>query len=272
MSSGRKAEIVTPPLGAAHKARGARFQSGGGTEKRLRRSSRVKRSPNISGDDVWVIVPAFNEARVIGGVLRDLTSIGAQVVVVDDGSTDGTSDAALQAGVTVIRHPINLGQGAALQTGLSFALQAGAGFIVTYDADGQHRVEDIQKLLDPLRSTDADFALGSRFLVGRAEMPFTRRLLLHAALWLTRLTTGLRLTDTHNGLRAMTRRGAEAIKLRQNRMAHASEILDQIAASRFAYVEVPVTIDYTSYSLAKGQKLSAAVDVLLDLFGRALVR
>jgi glycosyltransferase involved in cell wall biosynthesis len=232
----------------------------------------VKRSPNTSGDDFWVIVPAFNEARVIGGVLRELTAIGGQVVVVDDGSTDGTFDAALQAGVTVIRHPINLGQGAALQTGLSFALQAGAGFIVTYDADGQHRVEDIQKLLDRLHCTEADFALGSRFLAVRPEMPFTRRLLLQAALLLTRLTSGLRLTDTHNGLRAMTRRGAQAIKLRQNRMAHASEILDQIAASGLAYVEVPVTVNYTAYSLGKGQKLSAAVDILLDLFGPALVR
>jgi glycosyltransferase involved in cell wall biosynthesis len=233
----------------------------------------VNRKPRTLGNgDVWVVIPAFNEAPVLAGVLRDLSPTGCQLVVVDDGSADGTFDAALWAGAAVVRHPVNLGQGAALQTGLSFALRAGAEIIVTYDADGQHRVDDIQKLLNALRSSGADFALGSRFLAGHAEMPFTRRLLLRAAIWLTRLTAGLRLTDTHNGLRAMTRRGAQTIKLRQNRMAHASEILDQIAASGLRYVEVPVTIDYTSYSLGKGQKSTAAFDILIDMFGRALVR
>jgi hypothetical protein len=93
-----------------------------------------------------------------------------------------------------------------------------------------------------------------------------------AATTFTRLTTGLQLTDTHNGLRAMTRRGAAAIKLRQNRMAHASEFLSQIAGSGLRYVEQPVTIEYSAYSLAKGQNIGDAVLILLDLFARRLYR
>jgi hypothetical protein len=123
-----------------------------------------------------------------------------------------------------------------------------------------------------LREAPADFALGSRFLGSTMALPPARRLLLRAATIFTQLTTGLRLTDTHNGLRAMTRRGAGAIRLRQNRMAHASEILAQIAASGRPYVEVPVRIEYTAYSLAKGQRLGDALAILFDLFARRLYR
>jgi glycosyltransferase involved in cell wall biosynthesis len=172
----------------------------------------------------------------------------------------------------VVRHPINLGQGAGLQTGIEFALREGADVIVTFDADGQHRASDITVLIDSLARRGADFALGSRFLGASQNQPLQRRLLLKAATFFTRLTTGLRVTDTHNGLRAMTRRGGSSIKLCQNRMAHASEILHQIAASRLNYVEVPVTIEYSAYSLAKGQTLGDAFMILTDLFAGRLQR
>ena len=122
------------------------------------------------------------------------------------------------------------------------------------------------------RRHDADFALGSRFLGHAINLPRSRRLLLKAATWFTRSTTGLRITDAHNGLRAMTRRGASRIRLRQNRMAHASELLHQIATSGLGYVEVPVTIHYSAYSLAKGQSLFDALLIVLDLFARRLHR
>jgi polyprenyl-phospho-N-acetylgalactosaminyl synthase len=217
-----------------------------------------------------VIVPAFNEAQTIARVLADLRGTGHQIVVVDDGSTDATAELAMQADATVVSHPINLGQGAALQTGITFALRAGADFVVTFDADGQHRVDEIAALLDALVVRGADFALGSRFLGRATNMPTSRRLLLQAAIWFTRITTGLAITDAHNGLRAMTRRGAQTIRLRQNRMAHASEILDQIAASGLNYVEVPITIEYSAYSLGKGQRSREALDILFDLYARAL--
>jgi polyprenyl-phospho-N-acetylgalactosaminyl synthase len=230
----------------------------------------VTRRPNKRSDGVRIVVPAFNEAQAIASVLADLRRTGYQIVVVDDGSADATAELAMQAGATVVRHPVNLGQGAALQTGIKFALLQGANFIVTFDADGQHRVDEIATLLSALVLHRADFALGSRFLGRAANMPTSRRLLLQAAISFTRATTGLAITDAHNGLRAMTRRGAQTINLRQNRMAHASEILDQIAASGLKYVEVPITIEYSSYSLGKGQRSSAAVDILIDLYARAL--
>ena len=222
---------------------------------------------------IWVVVAAYNEATVIAKVVADVRTAGYSLVVVDDGSTDGTAGAAAAAGAIVVRHPINLGQGAALQTALEFALSRGAEIIVTFDADGQHRASDINGMVEALAQNDADFALGSRFLHQEStNASQARRLVLKAATWFTRLTTGLRISDTHNGLRAMTRRGAQAIQIRQNRMAHASEILEQIARSGLGYIEVPVTIEYTDYSLAKGQRTSNSLSILVDLFAGRMQR
>jgi glycosyltransferase involved in cell wall biosynthesis len=221
---------------------------------------------------VWVVIAAYNEATVMDSVVAEIKRAGYRLVVVDDGSTDATGAIAAEAGAFVVRHLINLGQGAGLQTGIEFALGKGADIIVTFDADGQHRTADIAGLLDALGRHGADFALGSRFLGTSLNQPLLRRMLLKAATYFTRLTTGLRVTDTHNGLRALTRRGASNINLRQNRMAHASEILQQIADSGLKYVEVPVTIEYSAYSLAKGQKLGDALVILIDLLARRLQR
>jgi glycosyltransferase involved in cell wall biosynthesis len=222
--------------------------------------------------NIWVVIAAYNEATAIAGVIADVTAAGYRAVVVDDGSRDRTAELAASAGAALVRHPINLGQGAALQTGIEFAVAQGADTIVTFDADGQHRAADIAGLVDALAHHNADFALGSRFLGTTVNMPTSRRWLLMAASWFTRATTGLSITDSHNGLRAMTRRGASHIQLRQNRMAHASEILHQIASSDLKYVETPVTIHYSAYSLAKGQTLFDAVLIVLDLLARRLYR
>jgi glycosyltransferase involved in cell wall biosynthesis len=220
----------------------------------------------------YVVIPAYNEGPVISRVVGEVRRAGYAVVVVNDGSRDATADAAHAVGAAVVTHFFNLGQGAALQTGIDYALAQGAEVIVTFDADGQHRVSDISRLTEALLQDHADFALGSRFLGQAPNLPPLRRALLRAATAFTRLTTGLQVTDTHNGLRAMTRRGAAAIRLRQNRMAHASEWLSQIAASGLRYVERPVTIEYTAYSLAKGQSIGDAILILLDLFARRLYR
>ena len=224
------------------------------------------------GKCIWVVIAAYNEASVIGRVVTDVRRVGYPVLLVDDGSDDFTAVTAKDAGAIVVRHPINLGQGAALQTGIEFAFHEGADVIVTFDADGQHRVDDIDRLISSLAKHDADFALGSRFLGGAVNLPPARRVVLKAATWFARITSGLSLTDTHNGLRAMTRRGARAIRLRQNRMAHASEFLQQVSASKLKYIEVPVTIEYSAYSLAKGQKLGDALSILVDLSARTLHR
>jgi glycosyltransferase involved in cell wall biosynthesis len=219
---------------------------------------------------VWVVIAAYNEARAIGPVLAGVRGGGRHIVVVDDGSTDVTADLAGHAGVTVVRHPVNLGQGAALQTGITFALSQDADVVVTFDADGQHRAGHIEDLITALLVHGADFALGTRFLGKANNIPQSRRLLLRAATWFTRVTTGLAVTDAHNGMRAMTRRGAEHIHLRQNRMAHASEFLNQVVDSGLPYVEVPVVVDYSRYSLGKGQRATGSIDILIDLCVRRL--
>jgi len=223
-------------------------------------------------DSVWVVVPAFNEQSTIQQVVSGLCCFCPNIVVVDDCSLDLTAMRARGAGARVLRHPINLGQGASLETGIEFALQNGASHIVTFDADLQHRPEDVPSLLKALRETRADFALGSRFLGKVTNIDLSRKLMLKAAILFTRLTTGLKLTDVHNGIRAMTRRGASVLQIRQNRMAHASEMLQQIAKSRLPYVEVPVTVEYTSYSKAKGQRLSNSVNIVLELITGTLQR
>src|SRR5262249_38980176 len=114
--------------------------------------------------DTWVVIAAFNEGKVIRDVVAEVARAGWPVAVVDDGSRDHTAEAARVPGASVLRHRVNLGQGAALQTGIDYALRRGARAIVTFDADGQHRCEDIPVLIDAL--ADADVALGSRFLGG----------------------------------------------------------------------------------------------------------
>jgi glycosyltransferase involved in cell wall biosynthesis len=210
----------------------------------------------------WIVVPAYNEARRIALTIRALRGHYPNIVVVDDGSRDETSCLALAEDAWVLRHPINLGQGAALQTGIEFACQRGAAAIVTFDADGQHCVEEISRLLEPIRAGEADVVLGSRFL-GRADgIPLVRRLMLKAGVLFTRFFSRIRVTDTHNGLRAFSRSAAERIQIRENRMAHASEILHQIRLLKLRYVERPVTIRYTAETLTKGQSTWNAFAIL----------
>jgi polyprenyl-phospho-N-acetylgalactosaminyl synthase len=216
-------------------------------------------------DNTWIVIAAYNEAARIGLVLDGLTRLTNNIVVVDDGSVDATSREILFRPVWLVRHSVNLGQGAALQTGISFAMSRGAQYVVTFDADGQHDPEDIPVLLSALRSEAAEFALGSRFLGRASGMPLSRKVILKLAILFTKVLSGVSLSDAHNGIRAMTRQGMESIRITLNRMEHASEIIDQIAASGLKYIEVPVRIKYTEASLAKGQRSSAAIRLGLKL-------
>ena len=225
----------------------------------------VDELPARQGDDVCVIVPMYNEAAVITDVVSCLAQAFETVICVDDGSHDGTAELAAKAGATVVHHPVNLGQGAALQTGVEFGLRSPARYFVTFDADGQHQVTDALAMLERLRRGDLDIVLGSRFLEAGADIPRVRRMVLRAAVTFTRATTRLTLTDTHNGLRVMTRSTARLLQLRLSGMAHASEILDVVARHRLTYEEMPISIMYSDYSRAKGQSSLNAVNVLIDL-------
>lgn len=213
---------------------------------------------------VWVVVAAYNEAEAIGPVVAELVARGHRVAVVDDGSRDATADVARRSGATVLRHAVNRGQGAALQTGIRYALGRGARFIVTFDSDGQHDARDVDALVAPLQAGRADVVLGSRF-IGTAEgLPRPRRIILSLAVIFTRFASGARVSDTHNGLRAFTRAAAAKLDIRLDRMAHASEILDQIVRHELRFEEVPVHVRYTDYSRRKGQSSFAALRILAD--------
>ncbi len=222
----------------------------------------------LNPGDVWVIIPAYNESKTISQVITQLLHYAYHVVVVDDGSTDETARLSLECPVVLLRHAVNLGQGAALQTGISYALQfPEPRFIVTFDADGQHSVEDIPRLLEPLLTGEYDVVLGSRFIKGGKafEIGLFKHFILRLALAFTRMTSRLQITDTHNGIRAFSVEAAAKIRITQNRMAHASEILAQIAALKLRYCEAPVTVRYTSYSRSKGQSLSESINILWDI-------
>ena len=227
--------------------------------------------PEAVRQHLFVVIAAYNEAKVIGRVVNDVRMVYPNVVVVDDGSADETWQAAHAAGAIVLRHSLNRGQGAALQTGITYALRHGAQLVVTFDADGQHRVQDIAELARPIVGGEVEICLGSRFLGHADSVPFARRMLLSGAILFTRMTSGMKLSDAHNGLRAFSRRAAQHIDIQLDRMAHASEIIDQIRSSELPYREIPVRIHYTDYSMAKGQRGGAALRVAWDyLIGRLL--
>jgi glycosyltransferase involved in cell wall biosynthesis len=239
---------------------------------------------------VAVLMPAYTEGDRLAATLAELAASAAQahvsvtVFVIDDGSSPEIGLAAPLASaasagrplrIVLARHPVNLGQGAAIETARRLALDprwrpGGAGFdaFVTMDSDGQHRADDALALARAI-ADGADVALGDRF-AGASEVPASRRLLLFLARTFERWTTGLVLSDAHNGLRAFGPRAIARMRLRQNRMAHATELTRRIStASReepLRLVEIPVSVRYTAATLAKGQRASGAVTILVDLF------
>jgi glycosyltransferase involved in cell wall biosynthesis len=216
--------------------------------------------------DVTVVVPALDEEAGVATVVSGLRSEFGRVVVVDDGSTDRTADLARAAGAHVVRHPSNLGQGAALQTGFAYALtDPGMRHVITFDSDGQHRVEDALSLLAVARDTGVDVVLGSRFLAPDSEVPAARRAVLRAGIAFTRATTRLQVTDTHNGLRVLNRRAIEQIDLTLADMAHASQLLGLIARRGLSWTEAPVVIDYADETRRRGQSNVNALNIVFDL-------
>jgi glycosyltransferase involved in cell wall biosynthesis len=223
----------------------------------------------VSHPDTCVVIPVYNEGKVITAVVDDVLAVFDHVVCVDDGSTDNTLAALEKTDARIVRHPVNLGQGAALQTGIAYALADPAvRSIVTYDADGQHQVSDAARMVDILEAGDVDIVFGSRFLDDRTEVGWSKRAVLKLAVRYTNATTGLRLSDAHNGLRAFDRNVAARLDIRMNGMAHASEFVSTVADGKFRYAETPVHIIYSDYSKAKGQSLLNSVNILFDLLFR----
>lgn len=222
---------------------------------------------------IVAVIPAYNEEKNIERVVRGLKPHVSEVVLVDDGSSDLTGERASRAGAWVLTHAINRGQGAALATGMKFAVDnLNADIVINYDADGQHSSAEIDAIVKPIMIGRADVVLGSRFLNDRSNVPFFRRMVLKAGIIFSRITSGLKITDTHNGFRAFTSEAAKKIRITQDRMAHASEILDEIGRNNLRYVEVPVTIRYTKESMEKGQSSLGAIKIVFDYLAAKLFR
>ncbi|GCA98872.1 MULTISPECIES: glycosyltransferase family 2 protein [Mycobacteriaceae] len=224
--------------------------------------------------DVWIVIPAYNEASVIADVVADVRAVFPNVVCVDDGGRDDTGDRAFAAGAHVVRHPVNLGQGAAIQTGVEYArARPGAQFFATFDADGQHQVKDVVRMLDRLQAEDLDIVIGTRFADRPPDrMPMLKRLLLPIVAKLSRSSRQLHLTDAHNGLRVFNKTVADGLNLTMNGMSHASEFVALIVENNWRIAEQPVQILYTDYSMSKGQPLVNGVNIIVDGLLRGRLR
>ncbi|MGH3493062.1 MAG: glycosyltransferase family 2 protein, partial [Sciscionella sp.] len=215
----------------------------------------------VDQSEVWLIVPVFNEAQVIFDVIRNARLTFPNVVCVDDGSRDNSAEGIRAAGAHLVVHPVNLGQGAAIQTGIEYArTQPGARYFVTFDADGQHQVSDVLALLARLRTGGVDIVVGTRFHGDTSHIPLLKRVILRTVVFLSVRNRRLHLTDAHNGLRAFNRVVAEQIDIKRGGMSHATEIVEAIDRHHWRVVEEPVTILYTEYSRAKGQSMINGVN------------
>ncbi len=224
---------------------------------------------NVKNDDVWLVIPCYNEGTVIGDVIRHARETFPNIVAVNDGSADNSAEQIHAAGAHLVDHPVNLGQGAALQTGVEYARsQPGAQYFVTFDADGQHQVHDVQRMLDRLRTEPVDIITGTRFGKNqqRANVPWLKRLALQTVVLLSPTTRKLGLSDAHNGLRVFNKRVADQLNLRMNGMSHASEFVQLMVRNKWRVSEEPVEILYTEYSMSKGQSLLNGVNIVADGF------
>jgi glycosyltransferase involved in cell wall biosynthesis len=223
----------------------------------------------IDKQKVCIILPFYNEEQVINKVISELISHNYKVLAVDDGSDDNSYKNIKDLNCTIIRHPQNFGQGAALQTGMTFAkLNLNLEYFVTFDSDGQHQVANIENVLNPIMNDEADIVFGTRFQDNLTKFTFLKRLILKMAIKYTKLSTGVALTDTHNGFRALNRTAISKIELNLPGMSHASEFVAKAGGNNLRIKEVPVHVLYTKYSKRKGQSLWNAINILTDLFLR----
>jgi glycosyltransferase involved in cell wall biosynthesis len=230
--------------------------------------------PSPARPSIFVIVPAYNEGCVLAETVSGLLPYGVEVVVVDDGSADPASAQLESLPVHYLRHAVNLGQGAALQTGTQYALSRGAGILVHFDADGQHDPSLIARLIEPILEDRCDVVLASRFLNPNDArlVPWQKRLVLKIGILVSGVLTGVWLSDTHNGFRALSRKAAERIVITENGFAHATEILASIRRAGLRYREAPGATRYTEYSKAKGQSPLNGFNIVIDLLLNRLLR
>lgn len=208
------------------------------------------------------VIPAWNEEKNIKKVVEGAKKFVDYVIVVNDKSSDKTAEIAEEAGAIVINHPINRGQGAALQSGNDYALGLNADIIVHFDGDDQFLAEEIKDMTCPIEEGRADIVFGSRFLGKETNFPFFKKHIIYPlAKVFTRLILGIKLSDPQNGFRAMNKKAAETIRIANREMAHNSEIQSKAFQAKLKIVEVPITVIYHHF----GQKLSGGIKIIKDL-------
>lgn len=216
---------------------------------------------------IFVIIPCYNEAKVIRNTVTEVLEKGYTVVIVDDCSKDNSKKKLRGLPVYYLRHRVNMGQGAALQTGIDFAKRKGAKYFVTFDADGQHDINDIPGMVEYLEKENADIVFGSRFLPGaKTNVSRSRSFALNMGRYINYLVSGIMLSDSFNGLRLFSKQTADKIRITENRMAHPVEFLMLTAAKKLKHVEYPVSIHYSDYSKAKGLKNRDGIKILFEMF------
>ena len=216
--------------------------------------------------DIFVIIPCYNEAAVIRNTVIEVLRHGYNVVIIDDSSKDNSKNELKGLPVYYLRHRVNLGQGAALQTGIDFALKKGAKYFVTFDADGQHDSDDIPGMVTLLEKEKADIVFGSRFLPGaKTNVSRSRSFALNLGRYINYFTSGILLSDSFNGMRIFSKPAAEKIKLTENRMSHPVQLLMLTAAVKLKYAEYPVAIHYSDYSKKKGLKNKDGIKILIEI-------
>jgi glycosyltransferase involved in cell wall biosynthesis len=220
---------------------------------------------------IAVVIPAYNEATRISGVIRDALSHTPLVIVVDDGSTDGTGDAARAAGALVVRHPENSGAGAATMTGIEAARLKGATVIITLDADGQHDPADIPLLLKPIEEGKADIVFANRF-GQRNHIPFIRRVFNGIGNLVTFVATGRWVSDSQCGFKIFGPKAVKEIHLRMRGFEFCTEIVRETVHHKWRVAEIPTKVLYSEYTMAKGQSFANGVKTALKILLRSFLR
>ena len=204
---------------------------------------------------IFIVLPAYNEERVIVETLSEIKKVGYDnIIVVDDGSADDTYERAKSVpGVIALRHRLNRGKGASTKTVIEAAKKLHADIIVTMDSDGQHDPRDIEKLITPLCQDHCDVVLGTRLKDPRG-MPWYKILANHVGNALTWYFYGLWVSDSQSGFRAYSRHAAEVINTKTDRYEYDSEVIREIYLYKLKYKEIPIQVRYTEYSMGKMQK------------------
>ena len=207
-------------------------------------------------DDVYLLLPVFNEEETIGPIIKDLNKHFKNIVVVDDGSYDNTRNILETLDVYYLRHYLNLGQGAAISTGLQFISKIkGAKAVITLDGDGQHDNKDVIKFAEEILKCEKEIIFGSRFLEHSQNIPIVKRLILKIICYITNKVSKVQLSDVHNGLKAIKVDSIEKINITIDRYGFESQIIHSVGKNNISYKELPTNVRYTTYSKKKGQKI-----------------